>query len=93
MDSDGNAAPVVADGHAGIRVNRDRNRVRVTGQSLVDAVVDDLVDHVVQATAIVGVTDIHPRTFAHGFQALENLDGIRAVFFRGLLVFCHSQAS
>ena len=51
----------------------------MAGQRLVDAVVDDLVHHVVQARAIVGVADIHARTLADSLQALENLDGIGAV--------------
>ena len=50
------------------------------GERLVDAVVDDLVDHVVQARAVVGVADVHAGTLADGLQPLENLDGIGAVF-------------
>ena len=50
------------------------------GQRFVDGVVDHLIDHVVQARAVVGVADVHPRALAHGVQALEDLDGIRAVF-------------
>jgi hypothetical protein len=52
----------------------------MAGQRLVDAVVDDLVDHVVQARAVVGVADIHAGPLAHGLQPLENLDGIGAIF-------------
>ncbi len=48
--------------------------VGMAGQRLVDAVVDDLVDHVVQARAIIGVTDIHARALADSLQSLENLD-------------------
>ena len=48
----------------------------VTGQRLVDAVVDDLVHHVVQARAVVGVADIHAGALADSLQPLENLDGI-----------------
>ncbi len=54
----------------------------MAGQRLVDGVVDDLVDHVVQARAVVGVADIHARPLANGIQALQNLDGIGAVFGR-----------
>ena len=59
-------------------------------QRLVDAVIDDLVDHMVQARAIVGIADIHPRPLAHRFQALENLDGIGAVFFGDAERFGHA---
>ena len=55
----------------------------MAGQRLVDGVVDHLVDHVVQARAVVGVADIHARPLADGIQALENLDGIGAVFGLG----------
>jgi hypothetical protein len=46
----------------------------VASQRLVDGVVDDLVDHVVQARAVIGVADIHAGALAHRLQALENLD-------------------
>jgi hypothetical protein len=46
----------------------------VAGQRLVDGVVDDLVDHVVQARAVVGVADIHARALADGVEALQHLD-------------------
>ena len=51
----------------------------MAGQRLVDGVVDHLVDHVMQARAVVGVADIHARTLADGIQPLQNLDGIGAV--------------
>jgi hypothetical protein len=37
---------------------------RVTRQSFVNSVVDDLINHVVQTRPVVGVTDIHAGTFA-----------------------------
>ena len=54
----------------------------VAGQRLVDGVVDDLVDHVMQAGAVIGVADIHARPLAHGIEALEDLDRFRAVIGR-----------
>src|SRR3954468_15907370 len=51
-------------------------------ERFVDSVVDDLVDHVVEARAIVGVADIHARSLAHGIKALENLDGFGTVIGR-----------
>ena len=53
---------------------------RVTGERLVDRVVDDLVDHVMQAGAVIGVADIHARPLAHGIEALQHPDRFRAVF-------------
>jgi hypothetical protein len=90
VDAHGDAAPVVGDRDAVIGVKRDRDGVRVARQRLVDAVVDDLVDHVVQARAVIGVADIHAGPLAYSLQALENLDGIRAVFAGRRSVFCHA---
>ena len=50
-------------------------------QRLIDGVVDHLVDHVVQARAVVGVADVHARPFADGVQAAQHLDRIGAVAF------------
>ena len=75
----GNAAAVVAHRHRAVRIERDVDFGGVAGQRLVDGVVDDLVDHVVQAGAVVGVADVHARPLAHGIEALEDLDRFRAV--------------
>ena len=53
--------------------------VAIAGQRLVDGVVDDLVDHVVQAGAVVGVADIHAGALAHGIEAAQHLDRIGVV--------------
>ena len=47
----------------------------VTGQRLVDGVVHYLVDHVVQAGAVVGVADVHAGALAHCVQSLQHPDG------------------
>ena len=52
----------------------------MAGQRLVDGVVDHLVDHVVQARAVVGVADIHARALAHRIEPLQHLDAVGAVF-------------
>ncbi|MNP51625.1 hypothetical protein D3C76_1459650 [compost metagenome] len=89
---DRNAAPVVADGNTGIGMDLDAYEVGMTGQRLIDAVIHDLIDHVMQARAVIRVPDIHAGTLAHGFQALENLDGIGAIFggLGGGFGHCHS---
>ncbi len=76
---DGDAAAVVAHRDAVVGVDPDLNEVRMPRQRLVDAVVDGLVDHVVQAGPVIGVADIHPRSLANRVQALENLDRIGIV--------------
>jgi hypothetical protein len=65
----------------------DGDGVRMAGQSLVDAVIHHFIDHVVQARAVISITDIHPGALAHSIQPLENLDRIRAVVvFAGRVV-------
>jgi hypothetical protein len=65
VNAHGNAASIVTDRDAVIGVKRDRDGVRMACQRLINAVVDDLIDHVVQARAVIGVTDIHARPLAH----------------------------
>ena len=78
VDVDGNAAAVVAHRHRTVGVERHLTG-GMAGQRLVDGVVDDLVDHVMQAGAVVGVADIHAGTLADGIEPLQNPDGFRAV--------------
>ena len=78
------AAAVVAHGHRAVGIERDHDFVGVAGERLVDGVVDDLVDHVVEAGAVVGVADVHARPLAHGIEAFEDLDRFRAVVGNGL---------
>ena len=80
VDAGRDAAAVVPDRHRAVGVERHRHRVGIAGERLVDAVVDDLVDHVMQAGAVIGVADIHARALAHGVEALQDLDGFGAVF-------------
>jgi biotin carboxyl carrier protein len=49
------------------------------GQGLVDGIVDDLVDHVMQARAVVGIADIHARPLAHGIEAFQHLDRLGTI--------------
>ena len=69
---------VFMDGHVDLRA--------VAGQSLVDRVVDDLVDQMMQ-TARTGGTDVHTGALADRFEALEHLD-VRAIVMAGILL-CH----
>ena len=80
VDVDRNAAAIIAHRHRTIGVEHDFDRLGVAGQRLVDAVVDDLVHHVMQAGTVVGVADIHARPLAHGVEALQHPDRFRAIF-------------
>ena len=82
---DGDAAPVVVDRDRVVRVNPHLDLVAETGEGLVDAVVDDLVHQVVQ-TARARRADIHARTLADRFQALEDLNVRTVVMVRFV---CH----
>ena len=59
-------------------MDRDDHGVAVTGQRLVDRVVDDLVDEMVQTTLARG-PDVHTRTLAHRLEPLEHSDVLGVV--------------
>ena len=82
VDVGRDAAAVVAHGARAVGIERDVDLLGVARERLVDRVVDDLVDHVVQARAVIGVADIHAGTLAHGIEALEDLDRFGAVVGR-----------
>ena len=69
MDIDRNSTAVVVHGDGFVGVDGDNDVGAVTGQRLVDRVVDDLEDHVVQAGAVIGVTDVHSRALADRIEA------------------------
>ena len=52
-----------------IRVDGHLTSRAVTGQGLVDGVVDDLENHVVQAGAVIGVADVHSGSLADRIKA------------------------
>ena len=80
---DRDAAAVVGDGAAVVRVQDDADAVAVAGERLVDRVVDDLVDEVMKA-ARAGRADVHAGTLADRFEALEDGDVLGAVGVGGL---------
>ena len=83
VDVGRDAAAIVGDGDGAIGVERHRHAVGMAGQRLVDGVVDHLIDHVMQARAVIGVADIHAGALAHRIEALEHLDGVGAIFLFG----------
>src|SRR5262249_1641359 len=87
-----NAAAVVAYGARTVGVQRHIDAIAITGERLVDRIVDDLVDHMVQARAVVGIADIHAGPLAPGIEALQDLDGF-GVVGDGLLLCCFSHGS
>ena len=88
VDVHGDAAAVVEHGDGIVGVEGDQHAARMARQRLVDRVVDDLIDHVVQAGPVVGVADIHAGPLADGVEALQHPDRFRAIFGRnGMLGF------
>ena len=80
VDVDGYAASVVANRHGIVGVEDDFHQAGKTRERLVDRVIDDLVDHVMQARAVVGVADIHARPLADGIEAFQHPDRFRTIF-------------
>src|SRR5215203_79918 len=72
------AAAVVLDRAAVVRMEDDADGVAVAGEGLVDRIVDDLVHQVVK-TAGAGRADVHAGTFANRLQPLEDGDVLGAV--------------
>src|SRR5690606_23541053 len=78
MDIDRDAAAVVFDGTGAGEVDRDRDLGAMSGEGLVDRVVDDLVDAVMKA-ALSGIADVHVGPLPDALQPLQLLD------FRGIV--------
>jgi hypothetical protein len=73
------AAAVVDDCAGAVGIEPDDHLFGITRKRLVDRVVDDFIDHVVQAGAVIGVADVHAGAFAHRIEALQDLDRFRTV--------------
>ncbi len=69
MDIHRNSTAVVLHGDGLVGVDGDDDVGAVTGERLVDRVVQDLEDHVVQAGPVIGVTDVHSRALADRIEA------------------------
>ena len=82
LDAGRNSAPVVAHRARPVGVERHLAHLRMAGENLVDAVVDDLVDHVMQTRSVVGVADVHAGAFADRVEPLQHLDAVLAVVLR-----------
>ena len=85
LEVDRDATAIVRDRDRAVGVDNHLDPIAVTGQRLVDGIVDELVDHVVQAV-YVGVADVHARPATNSFEALEDLDVGARVGAAGLQV-------
>ena len=80
---DRDAAAVVADADRAVGQERRRDLVAVPRESLVDAVVEHLVDEVMEA-ALAGRADVHAGAFPNRLEPLEHGDLVCAVFVLGI---------
>ncbi len=70
----GNTPAIVLNGHGFIRVDNHLDLGTVASQRLVDGVIHHLEDHMVQASAIIRIPDVHARALANGVQPFQHLD-------------------
>ncbi|KAG0926179.1 hypothetical protein G6F31_018478 [Rhizopus arrhizus] len=85
-------ATVIGHRDRAIGVDRHCHVVGVAGQRFVDRVVDDLEHHVVQAGAVMHITDVHAGTLADSLQAFQGGNAVGvviAVVCRGVLFVAH----
>ena len=69
-----NAATVVAYGDGLIGVDDNVDIGTVSREGFIDRVIDDFKDHMVEARAIVRITDIHTRTLTDCIKAFQYLN-------------------
>ena len=62
-----------------VRIKRNITNGCVASEGFVNRIIDDFIDHVVQARTVICVPNIHARALAHGIKAFEDFDGIRAI--------------
>ena len=96
------AAAVIFDRDAVVRVNRYNDFVGISGKRFVDTVVNDFINEMMQS-AFAGIADIHAGTFPDSFESFQNCDlaggitalsggsrrGRRGIFRRNRGFFCH----
>ena len=71
---DGNTTAVIPDRDRFVRMDDHPDFRTVPSQCLVNGVVHQLKDHVMQARAIISVTDIHAGPLPNGIQSFQYLD-------------------
>ena len=82
MNIHGDTATIITYCDGFIVVDRHADILAVTGQRLINCIVDHLKHHVMQAGTIIRITDVHTRSLADRIQPLEYLDGIAIVIGR-----------
>ena len=65
MDIHGYSPPIIRHRYAVIGMNFHMHMVGMFGQSFIDAVIHNLIDHMMKPAAIIGIANIHARAFAN----------------------------
>jgi hypothetical protein len=88
MHLDRDASAIVTDGDGAVRVDRDLDARTISGQMLIDGVIEHLKDTVME-TSLIGITDVHAWALTNRLETLEFVDLGRSVFLasRGVLLF------
>ncbi len=79
MHAHRDAAPIIGNLRRAIRMQRHRHEIGMSRQRFINGIIDNLIDHMMQARAVIGIANIHARPLAHRLQPFENLDGISIV--------------
>src|SRR6185312_4778305 len=69
----GDATSIILNCYRAVGMDNDLHRIGIPGHYFINAVIDDFGNEVMQTT-LVGCSNIHAGTHAHGFQAFENLN-------------------
>ncbi|MND34630.1 hypothetical protein D3C80_252520 [compost metagenome] len=92
MDIGRDATTVIGHGAGAVGVKRHGYKRSVACKRLIDCIVHDFVDHVMQAGAVIRVTDIHARALTNCVQTFQHTNGIRAIFGGGFGIHLWSLA-
>ena len=82
MHINGDTATVISHCHGAVTIECYGHQIAMSGQRLINRIIDDFIDHVMQARAVIGITDIHAGSFAHRFEPTQNLDRSGVISFR-----------
>ena len=80
-------ASIVANSCRTIRIKNNQSFITISGQRFINSVVQHFINHVVQTGTVIGIADIHSRTFAHSVQTAQNFDGVGVIFLFTFQVF------
>lgn len=80
MDIGRDTATVIGHRARPVGIQGDGYKRGMSCQRFIDRIVHDLVDHMMQAGAVIRVTDIHAGALTNSIQTFQNTNGIRAIF-------------